>query len=134
MSKEVFYYAENAVGRVHIADRMSQLAPGYALRSTSNSKEMERVWARLNQQERDANEKRIEQLYSRGWENYDRMRGELLRRLGLGSTSNFEKSIIRESLKLMDEKQHAAEQNHVYGVAAMEEAPAPLPAPRTRIM
>ena len=116
MSKEILYYAENAVGYVYFADKMSDLKPGFALRSTGSPKEMDRIYARVHQQERDQNEKRIEQLYSRGRENQERVRGELLRRLGLGSTEEFEKSIIRESLKLMDEKEFQMKQNTIYGV------------------
>lgn len=132
--KETVWYAENAVGRIYLTSPQSDLQVGYMLKSTNSPREMDRIFARLHDQEREANQKRIEQLWSRGRENFDRMRSELLRKLGLHNTSNFEKSIIRASLALMDEKQARLEQNTVYGVSALQEAPEPLPAPRTRVM
>lgn len=133
--KEVLWYAENAVGRIiHPVSPMSDLPPGYALRSTKSPKEMDRVFARMHDQEREANEKRIEQLWGRGRENFEEMRSRLRARLSSSSATNLEKSIVRAALSLMDQKQHDAEQNTVYGVSAMQEAPEPLPARNTRVM
>jgi hypothetical protein len=134
MNKDRIYWAENAVGRIYLTTPQSDLQPGYMLKTTTSAKEMDRQFAKLHEQERAENEKRIEKLWSRGKENFDRMRSELRRRMSLHDTSNFEKSIIRASLNLMDEKEAKQQQNTVYGVSAMQEAPEPLPAPRTRVM
>ena len=133
MSKETVWYAENAEGRIYLCSQQSDLKPGYALRSTNKPSEMDKLFARLSRQEHEQNEKFIEKLWSRGRENYDRMRSELTRKLNLGSTSNAERAIIRASLKLMDEKDFKAQQNTVYGVSALQEAPEPLPARNTKV-
>lgn len=134
MSKETLWYAENAFGYVYFASQMSDLKPGFALRSTSSPKEMDRIFARMHQQERDHNEKFLERLYNRDRQKYTLLREGLKARLGSAEVAEAEKGIIREALKLMDAKDSASQENHAYGVSAMQEAPAPLPAPRTRIM
>ena len=133
MSKEVLFYAENAVGRIYFTSPQSTLQPGYMLKSTNSPREMDRLFNKMHDQEREQNEKLIEKTWSRGKENFDRMRSELRRKIGLHDTSNAEKNIIREALKLMDEKEAKQQQNTVYGVSGLQEAPEPLPARNTRI-
>jgi hypothetical protein len=133
MSKETVYYAENAAGRIYLCSPQSDLKEGYALRSTNKASEMDKLFSRISRQEHEQNEKFIEKMWSRGRENYERMRSELNRKLNLGSTSNAERAIIRASLKLMDEKDRKAQENHVYGVSALQEAPEPLPARNVKV-
>lgn len=133
MSKETIWYAENAEGRVYLCSQQSDLKPGYALRSTNKPGGMDKLFSRISRQEHEQNEKFIEKLWARGRENYGRMRSELTRKLNLGSTLNAERAIIRASLKLMDEKEFKAQENHVYGVSAMQESPEPLPARNMKV-
>jgi hypothetical protein len=133
--KEVLWFAENpATKRVFFTSPLSPLPPGYNRCSTTNPREMDRVFNRMHEQEREANEKMIEQIWNRGREYYDRIRSELRTRLNSAGVSNAEKNIIRASLELMDEKDSKSQVNSVYGVSAMQEAPAPLPGKSTRIM
>jgi hypothetical protein len=125
--RERLFYAENAAGRIYFTSPMSPLSPGYALRSTTNPREMDRIFNRMHAQEREQNEKFLEGLYNRGRERYDQVRRALINRLGLGSVSDAEKNIIRASLKLMDEKDSKMQENNVYGISGMQEAPEPLP-------
>ena len=125
--RERLFYAENAVGRVYLSSPMSPLSPGYALRSTTSPKEMDRIFKRINQQERDHNEKFVERLHGQGREFYDRKRAWLRQRFRSSGVSEAEKTMIDEALKLMDEKDSKMQQNNVYGVSAMQSAPEPLP-------
>ena len=134
MSKEVLFYAENAVGRIYFTSPQSTLQPGYMLKSTNSPREMDRLFVKMHEQEREHNQQVIDQLFARGKENFDRMRSELRRKIGLHDTSNAEKNIIREALKRMDEKEAKLQENTVYGVSALQEGPEPLPAPNERVM
>lgn len=133
--REKVWYAENpATQRIYFTSPMSDLQPGYVLKSTTNPKEMDRLFNLMHEQEREHNEKLIEQLYSRGREYYEKRRSALLSRLRTAGVTEVEKGIIRKALQLMDEKDAKMQQNTVYGVSAMQEAPAPLPPRRKRIM
>lgn len=125
--REKLWYAENAVGKIFFTSPMSPLPPGYALRSTTEPREMDRLFNRMHEQERERNEKMIEQIYNRGREYYERVRDALKARLGSAGVSNAEKNVIRASLKLMDERDSKMQENHVFGVSAMQEHEAPVP-------
>jgi hypothetical protein len=131
--REKLYWAENASGHIFFTSPMSPLPAGFARFSTTNPKEMDRLFNRMHEQEREHNERFIEQLYNRNREHYDRLRSSLHTKLSSSSTSNAEKNIIRASLKLMDERDAKMQQNTVYGVSAMQESPAPLEGPRTKV-
>lgn len=132
--KEKLWYAENpATKHIFFTSPMSRIPPGFVRKSTTNAREMDRLFNRMHEQERESNERLVERLYNRGREHYDRLRSALRSRLRSGSTSDAEKNIIRASLKLMDERDSKMQQNNVYGVSAMQETEAPLEGPRTRI-
>jgi hypothetical protein len=133
--REKLWFAENPLTkRIFFTSPMSPLPPGYIRKSTTSPREMDRLFNRMHDQEREANEKLVEKIYNRGREHYDRLRSALRSRLQSGSTSDAEKNIIRASLKLMDEKDSKMQQNNVYGVSAMQEASEPLPARNTTVM
>ena len=132
--KERLWWCENAVGHIFFTSPMSAVPAGFVRRSTTNPKEMDRMFTRMHAQERESNEKLIENLYSRNREKYDQLRSNLRNRLMSAGGSDAEKNIIRASLKLMDERDHKAQQNTVYGVSAMQESDQPLEGKRTRIM
>lgn len=132
--KEKVWWAENASGYIYFASPMSDLKPGFILKSTTNPKDMDRLFKKMNDQEREHNEKFIEKLYANGREQYEAKKAELRRRIGSAATSNAERTIIREALKLMDAREAKAQENTVYGVSAMQEAPEPLPARNELVM
>lgn len=132
--KEKLWWAEDPVTkRLFFTSPMSPLPVGYVRRSTTNPREMDRIFNRMHEQEREQNERMIEKLLTRGREHYERMRSALRARLNSAGVSEAEKNIIRAALKLMDEKDSKMQQNTVYGVSAMQEAPAPLP-PRNKVI
>jgi hypothetical protein len=132
--KERLWYAENAVGHVFFTSPMSPLPPGYARCSTTNPREMDRLFNRMHAQEREKNERLIEQIYNRGRERYENLRRALTSRLASAGVSDAEKNIIRESLKLMNERDHKIQENNIYGVSAMQEKEAADDGVRTRLM
>lgn len=131
--KEKLWWAENATGHIFFTSPMSPLPAGYERRSTTNPKEMDRLFNRLHQQEREANEQLIEKLYNRNRERYDTLRSNLRNRLMMAEVSDAEKNLIRASLNLMNERDHKMQQNTVQGVSAMQETEAPLPPTRRKV-
>lgn len=120
--KECLWFAENAVGRIYFTSPMSPLQPGYALRHTTNPREMDRLFNKMHAQEREQNERFLEKLYAQGREYYERKRSALRTRLQSAGVSDAEKNIIREALCLMDEKDAKMQRNGVFGVSAMQES------------
>ena len=131
--RECLWYAENAVGRIYFTSPMSTLQPGYVLRHTTSPREMDRLFNKMHEQEREQNERMVEKIYSRGREYYEKMRSALMTRLTSAGVSEAEKNIIRASLKLMNERDHKMQQNTVYGVSSMQESSEPLAGPRTKV-
>lgn len=119
--KECLWYAENAVGRIFFTSPMSPLPAGYALRHTTNPREMDRLFDKMHAQEREQNERMIERLYRQGRTYYESVRAKLRQRMQESDVSNAEKNIILASLKLMDENDFKMQQNTVYGVSDMQE-------------
>jgi hypothetical protein len=132
--KEVLHWAENASGHIFFTSPMSPLPPGFARHSTTNPREMDRLFNRMHEQEREQNERFIEKLYNQGRAYFDGLRKTLIAKLSSAATSDAEKNIIRASLALMDQKDAKMQQNNVYGVSAMQETEQPLEGKRTRIM
>ena len=118
--KERLWWAENATGHIFFTSPMSPLPPGFARFSTTNPKQMDRLFSRMHDQEREQNEKFLERLYTQGREKYDMLRSNLRNRLMASGVSDAEKNIIRASLKLMDERDHKAQQNNVRGVSYLQ--------------
>lgn len=133
--KEKLWFAENPMTkRIYFTSPMSPLQVGFILKSTTNPKEMDRLFSRMHDQERERNQVLIEGIYTRGREHYDRLRSALRTRLQSAGVADVEKNIIRASLALMDEKDAKMQQNTTYGVSAMQESSEPLEGSRTRVM
>ncbi|MHB1952111.1 MAG: hypothetical protein ACYCOU_00060 [Sulfobacillus sp.] len=132
--KEVLWWDENpATKHVILTSPMSPYRLGYNRHKTTAPKEMDRIFTRLSQQEHEANRKLVEKIYFRGRPFYERVRSNLLQRLMSADTKEWEKAFIRESLRLMDERDSAMQENSVYGVSAMESTEAPLEGARTKV-
>ena len=132
--KEVLWYLENPMTRVvQITAPMAPIPYGFNRHKTNQPKEMDRVFRKLHEQERDKNAQVIEKMWSRGRAQYEALRDRLNQRLVSADTKVWEKAFIRESLRLMSERDNEAQKNNVYGISAMEESPAPLEGARTRV-
>jgi hypothetical protein len=133
--KEVVWVDENPVTKhVILTSPMSPRRHGYNRTKTSTPSEMDRIFSRLNEQERAANEKLVENIYHRGRAFYETARSRLLQRLMASDCREWEKAFIRESLRLMDERDSKMQQNTVYGVSSMQAAEAPREGARTKVV
>ena len=133
--KEVLHYDQNpATGHVVMTSPMTPHRIGYNRHKTNQPKEMDRVYRKIHEQEREKNEKLIEKIWARGRSHYEALRSKLNQRMLSADCKEWEKSFIREALQRMADRDHANQQNTRYGVSAMEESIAPLPGPRTKVM
>ncbi len=132
--KEVLWYDQNpATGHVVMTSPMTPHRIGYNRHKTNQPKEMDRVYRKIHEQEREKNEKLIEKIWARGRSHYEALRSKLNQRMLSADCKEWEKSFIREALQRMADRDHANQQNTRYGVSAMEESIAPLPGPRTKV-
>ena len=132
--KEVLYFDENPITKqVVITSPISPYRHGFNRHKTNQPKEMDRVFRKMHEQERQKNEQLIEKIWNRGRAYYDALRSRLNQRMLSCETSEWEKSFIRESLRLMNERDHEAQQNTKYGVSALETTEAPLEGGRTKV-
>lgn len=120
--KECLWYAENPLTkRIYFTSPMSPIRPGWVRKSTTSPREMDRIFDRMHAQEREQNERMLEQLASRGREYYERVRSTMRDRLNSAGVSDAEKNIIRACFRLMDEKDSNMQKNTVRGVSALQE-------------
>jgi hypothetical protein len=132
--KEVVWWDENpATGHVIMTKPNTPQRLGYNRHSTKKPAEIRRLHRKMFEQETDAGQKFVEKLWGRGRPYYEKLRSRLTQRMLASDCSNLEKDIIRESLRLMDERQQSELNSTRYGVSAMEESAAPLEGPRTRV-
>ena len=132
--KEALWWDENPVTHhVVLTSPMSPGRHGFNRHKTTNPREMERIFERLNVQEHEDNAKLVEKLYNRGRAYYERARSSLTQRLLSVDCKEWEKAFIREALRRMDERDHKMQQNTVYGVSSMQETEAPIEGARTKV-
>ena len=132
--KECLHYDENPQTKhVIMTSPMAPCRLGYVRHKTTDPKEMDRVFRRMHEQERQKNEELIEKLYRRGRAQYEALRERLMTRLVSADTKAWEKAFIREALQRMADRDHEAQKNTRYGVSAMEEKEAPIQGGRTKV-
>ena len=133
--KEVLHYDQNpATGHVVMTSPMTPHRIGYNRHKTNQPKEMDRVYRKIHEQEREKNEKLIEKIWARGRSHYEALRSKLNQRMLSADCKEWEKSFIREALQRMADRDQANQENTRYGACAIEESIAPLPGPRTKVM
>ena len=95
--KEILWYLENPMTRVvQITAPMAPIPDGFNRHKTNQPKEMDRVFRKLHEQERDKNAQVIEKMWSRGRAQYEALRDRLNQRLVSADTKVWEKAFIRE--------------------------------------
>ena len=99
---------------------MSPIRPGWVRKSTTSPREMDRIFDRMHAQEREQNERMLEQLASRGREYYERVRSTMRDRLNSAGVSDAEKNIIRAALKLMAKKRRRCSRTPSTDVSALQ--------------
>jgi hypothetical protein len=127
--KEVLIWAENSEGYVYLTTFESPLKPGFRRFSTTTPSEMDRIFAKLNKQEQITYARMTEAMYIKRRDWIEQNRSNLRTRLAQSNNAQ-EKDFLRAWLKAFDNKMNKLMANTVYGVSAMQTAPAPLPPER----
>ena len=133
--KEVLWFDENPITKhVVMTSPMTPARIGYNRHKTNQPKEMDRVFRKVHEQERENNEKLIEKIWARGRAHYEALRSRLHQRLLASGVKEWEKAFIREALQRMADRDHANQENTRYGVSQLELTEAPLPPSRTKVI
>lgn len=129
---EKLWYAQNAQGHLYLTAAHSPLRRGYQRFSTAVPAEMDRIFEKLNAQTRAEHAALTQADYQRRIERIAQWRSDIRGRMASSECSNFEREVLRVALKSCDEREAKLNRNTVYGVSAMQQAAAPIPA-RTEV-
>ena len=122
------YYCENSAGHVFLTTPESPIPEGFQRFHATTVWEVERIWKRIDQQEKRDAERMTETMYLQRKAKLEAMKSHLATRMASSDCSNAEKDFIRESLKVLNRKEDILNSHSVYGVAFMQQKEAPLPA------
>ncbi len=125
--KEVLIWAENSAGHCYLTTFESPLKPGFQRFSTTTPSEMDRIFAKLSKQEEATYARMTEAMYINRRDWIDQNRSNLRTRIAQSNNLK-EKDFLRAWLKAFDSKMDKLLKNTVYGLSAMQTAPAPIPA------
>jgi len=132
------YYCEDSGGHIFLTTPESPIPEGFIRLTAETVPDIERVWKRLDQQERRRMERMNEEDFKKREAQINAFRSRLHERMKATDCSPVEKDMIRYSLDFLQRKQDALYKNSVYGVAKMQEseaplAPTPAPAPKVTV-
>lgn len=119
-------YCENAEGRVYLTTMESPLPPGFQRSVARTAPDKEKVWARINEQEKRHAESLTETLFNQRLGRIKQMRSAYNQRKLASDCSQAERDFIRAAEEILDRKEDALNKHSAYGVAAMQESEAPL--------
>jgi hypothetical protein len=125
--KERLYWQQNQQGYVFLTMPESPIKPGFDKFSTVTPSEMDRIYAKLDKQERDRYGKMTEQMYNRDKEFIEQNLSNLRHKMA-NSRNPQEKDFLRDWLQAFENKMKKLKRNTVYGMAEIQRAEAPLPA------
>ena len=124
---EKLVWAENSEGYVYLTTYESPLKPGFQRFSTTTPSEMDRIFAKLDKQEQKQYARMTEAMYvkRKAWieENLSNLRTRMA-----NTNNQQEKDFLRAWIKAFNNKMDKLMKNTVYGLSAMQTAPAPIPA------
>jgi len=130
--KEKLVWAQNAQGYVYLTSFESPLKPGFERFSTTTPSEMDRIFAKLDKQEKAQYAQMTERMFSarKGFieDNLSNLRTRLAQ-----SNNPAEKEILRAWIEAFNNKMHKLMSHTVYGVSAMQKEAAPIPTERPLI-
>lgn len=126
---EKLWWAEDATGYVYLTMPESPSRPGFQKFSTTTPSEMDRIFAKLDRQEKARHAQMTEQMFNRSKAFIDKNLSNLRTRLA-NSNSEEEKDVIRAWMQAFNNKMDKLMKNTVYGVSAMQQAAAPIPPER----
>jgi hypothetical protein len=125
------WYREDAKGTVVLTTPESPLPPGWQRYEAATAAEVERVWKRIDQQERRQAEKMTESLFNNRKGKILEMKSTLDARKIAPDCTNAERDFIREAVKILNRKEDVLNRCSIFGVAAMQEKEAPVAASST---
>lgn len=123
---EKLWWAEDATGYCYLTMPESPCKPGFKKFSTTTPSEMDRIFAKLDRQEKARHAQMTEQMFNRSKAFIDENMSNLRARLE-NSNSELEKDVIRAWMQAFNNKMDKLMKNTVYGVSAMQTTPAPIP-------
>ena len=132
-ANETLYWCENSFGYVFLTSIMSTIPEGFIRCSTTIPSEMDKIFAKLDKQERAKYAKMTHDAYERRKEFIEHNLSDLRTRLA-NSTNNFERGIIRAWIEAFNKRQSRLQECTVYGVSEMQQREAPLPGPSRKII
>lgn len=131
--KERLFWAENAQGYVYLTSLEAPVRPGFVKHSTVTPSEMDRIWAKMSNQETKRYGEMTRQMYEREKDFNETNLSNLRQRLSSVTASEQEKDIIRCWIQAFNNRMDRLTKNSVYGLAEMQAKEAPLDAPRREI-
>ena len=127
LGDESVWYCENSGGHVFLTTPESPVPEGFQRFHATTVWEVERVWKRLDQQERRAAEQMTEKIFLQRMAKIQVIKSGLEQRKLAADCSNAERDFIRESIKVLNRKEDTLNKCSVYGVAYMQQKEKPLP-------
>lgn len=124
---EKLVWCENSAGHVFLTSIMSPIPEGFIRCSTTIPAEMDRIFKKLDQQERKQYAEMTEKAYNARKEFIDANLSNLRSRLAMADCSQREKDVIRAWIAAFNRRQKKLQECTVYGVSAMQTTEAPLP-------
>ncbi|MDE2099397.1 MAG: hypothetical protein KGL39_19250 [Patescibacteria group bacterium] len=117
---EKLYYAKNTYGHVYLTTPYSPLKPGYIRYSTTVPSEMDKIFAKMDEQVRSENEGLNYKLYLRRKEQIEKWRSDIRSRMLSSECSDEERDILRVALTACDNRERKLMENNAYGVSEMQ--------------
>lgn len=126
---EKLWYCTNSLGRVFLTSPQSPVPPGYLRTFTTDPKEMDRIYAKLDAQTKREHAEMTEADYHRRKGRIDQWRSDIRSRMVSADCSDAERGILRAALVACDKREEKLNRNTVYGVSAMQTTEANPKAP-----
>src|ERR1700761_4897744 len=102
---EKLVYAKNSSGYIYLTSPTSPLRPGFIRYSTTTPSEMDKIFAKLDQQTRAENANLTYELYMRRKHLIDEWRSNIRSRMISTDCSDAERDILRAALAACDSRE-----------------------------
>lgn len=127
--KEKLWWAQNAQGYVYLTQPESPLRPGFQKFSTTTPSEMDRIYAKLDTQEKAHYAQMTRRMYEQRKDFIETNLSNLRTRLA-NSSNEGEKDVIRIWLKAFQNRMDMLLNQTVHGVAEIQKHAAAIPVER----
>ena len=124
--RERLYWQQNAEGHVFLSDPASPVKRGFQLFSTVTPSEMDRIFAKIDRQEKKRHAEMTEAVWGRQKAWIEGQQSNIRHKIA-NSRNEAEKDFLRAWLQAFDNKMDKLMKNTVYGIAAMQAESAPIP-------